>query len=215
MKLAIFLIALVGLLNLLSVDARAKPSRATGRVYCKINGRNYPIRYAIVRLMDKDPGIDDTFGTTRSDGSGGFSVSGAAGDLFGSPDPYIQVEYAYNGVYGKLEVENVIRINRKDETSTRHYSRNLAFGSIIFKGDSCRAYVYTLEAMMDFRRKTAGRSLPYSMLRVVTRAPIHGGTPYTTTNKIRIPKGYRYSFTTAKHELAHTVRQSLVSQVLK
>ena len=66
------------------------------------------------------------------------------------------------------------------------------------------------KAMKDYRFCT-GKSLPYSRLRVVTRAPIHGGTPYATTDKIRIPSGYNFNLESAKHELAHTVRHSLVS----
>ena len=65
--------------------------------------------------------------------------------------------------------------------------------------------------MKNYSTRTGGKSLPYSRLKVVTEALIHGGTPYATTDKIRIPNGYSYNLQTAKHELAHTVRHSLVS----
>lgn len=211
MKSVIILVTLL-LLCFLPVDARKMHARATGRILCRIDGRNYRVPHAIVRLKDRDSGRDDTFGSTRSSRTGWFRVSGRAGDRYGKPDPYIQVEYQYRGIYGRLDVENAAMVNRKDKTRTRRYSRYLGFGNLYFSGDSCRAYVMTLRAMKDYRRK-ARKSLPYSKLRVVTLARIHGRTPYATTNKIRIPRGYRYRFSTAKHELAHTIRHSLVSGI--
>ena len=113
--------------------------------------------------------------------------------------------------YGQMEVQQeLFGINRKDRTSTRGYSSHINFGDIIFSGDHCRAYVMTYDAMKDYRFRTS-KALPYSELKVVTRAPVHGGTPYATTNKIRIPSSYNFDFETAKHELAHTVRHTLVS----
>ena len=47
---------------------------------------------------------------------------------------------------------------------------------------------------------------------VQPKATSHGGTPYATTNVVRIPRGYSINnidVETAKHELAHTVRHSL------
>ena len=211
MKVPVLLLTLLGLLLIsASVDARRKYARARGRVFCRINGRAQPIPYVKVSLMDKDPGFDDTFGTTRANRLGYFNVAGTAGDIIGNPEPYIRVEYQYRGVYGRMDVENAIGINRKDKTSVRPYARYINFGNIYFSGDSCKAYVNTFLAMKNYRDRT-GLSLPYSKLRVVTRAILHGGTPYATTNKIRIPRGYNYNLRSAKHEFAHTIRHSLVS----
>ena len=73
-----------------------------------------------------------------------------------------------------------------------------------------KAYVNTLSAMKNFCYRTR-QSLPYKVLKIVTRTVLHGGTPYATTNKIRIPRGFNYNWRTARHEFAHTMRQTLVS----
>ena len=209
MKLQIILVCFLALLCSFSVEARKKYARARGRVYCRINGRSYPVQYAKVSLRDKDPIRDDTFGTSRTNRYGYFTVSGWAGDWWGNPDPYIQVEYQYAGSYGRMDVENGIGINRRDKTPVKRYRKYLNFGNIYFSNDKCKAYVNTFLAMKNYRLRTR-LSLPYRKLRVVTRALIHGGTPYSTTNKIRIPKGYNYNYRTAKHEFAHTIRHSFV-----
>ena len=212
MKACFLVISLLGILCILlvCVDARKKYARATGRIFCHINGRAHPVQYAKVSLLDKDPIGHGTFGSTRTNSLGYFSVSGKAGDLIGNPDPYIQVKYEYSGSYGKMEVESGLGRNRHDKTSTKPFSSSLNFGNIYFSNDHCKAYVNTYLAMQNFRYRT-GQSLPYKTLKVVTHAVLHGGTPYATTNKIRIPKGYNYDENTARHELAHTVRHTLVS----
>lgn len=57
-----------------------------------------------VSLRDEDLIFHDTFGTSRTDHNGYFTVSGQAGDLWGNPEPYIRVEYQYSGYYGKMDV---------------------------------------------------------------------------------------------------------------
>lgn len=210
MKIPLLVLYLGATLCILSVEAKRKYARARGRVLCRINGRAYPVPYAKVSLMDKDPVFDDTFGTSRTSHFGYFTVSGRAGDIFGNPEPYIKVEYQYSGPYGRMDVENAIGINRKDKTSVKRFSSYLNFGNINFSGDYCKAYVNTFRAMKNYRDRTR-QSLPYRKLRVVTPALIHGGTPYATTNKIRIPRRYNYNQRTAMHEFAHTIRHSLVS----
>ena len=208
------IVILLGLFSALPVEARRRHVTATGRVLCAIGGTSHPLQFVTVRLKDRDLVFHDTFGSTRSDSSGYFTVSGSARDTFGNPDPFIEVEYQYSGVYGRMEIQNeLLGINRRDDTSTRGIASHIDFGDIIFSNDHCKAYVMTYRAMKDYRERTR-KSLPYSRLKVVTRAPIHGGTPYSTTNKIRIPSGYNYGFETAQHELAHTVRHSLVSQTI-
>ena len=211
MKPFYIILAIIGICCTDFVDGRRRHVTATGRVLCSISGTSYPVEFTKVRLKDRDTIFHDLFGDTRTNNLGYFTVSGTAGDVFGNPDPFIEVEYEYSGAYGRMEVQQeLFGINRKDDTSTRGYSSHINFGDITFSGDHCRAYVMTYKAMKDYRFRT-GKSLPYSRLRVVTRAPIHGGTPYATTDKIRIPSGYNFNLETAKHELAHTVRHSLVS----
>ena len=213
MKTFYTILVFIGICCINSVDGRRRHVTATGRVLCSISGTSnpVPVQFTLVKLKDKDVVFHDTFGTTRTNNLGYFTVSGRAGDTFGNPDPFIEVEYEYSGVYGQMEVQQeLFGINRKDHTSTRGYSSHINFGDIIFSGDHCRAYVMTYDAMKDYRSRT-GKALPYSELKVVTRAPVHGGTPYATTSKIRIPSSYNFDFETAKHELAHTVRHTLVS----
>lgn len=190
----------------LVVNGKGGPVTATGRVLCSISGISYPVEFTRVRLKDKD-----TIGSTYTNSLGYFTVSGTAGGLFSQPKPFIEVEYEYSGVYGQMDVQKeLFGVKRREHTSTRSYSNRIDFGNITFNSDHCRAYVMAYQAMKDYRMRT-GKPLPYSHLKVVTRAPIHGGTPYSTTDKIRIPSGYNFNLQTAKHELAHTVRHSLVS----
>ena len=114
-------------------------------------------------------------------------------------------------IYGQMDVQReLFGINRHEHTATKSYSSCIDFGNITFSSDHCRTYVMTYNAMKDYIKRT-GKSLPYNRLKVVTHAPIHGGTPYSTTDEIRIPSGYNFDLKTAKHKLAHTVRHSLVS----
>lgn len=52
-----------------------------------------------MRLRDRDVAFHDTFGSTHMNSLGYFMVSGTAGDLFGNPDPFIEVEYEYSRVH--------------------------------------------------------------------------------------------------------------------
>jgi hypothetical protein len=179
---------------------------ATGRVFCSVGGTSYPVEFTKVSLKD-----DDTVGSTSTNGLGYFTVSGTADGLFSSPKLYIEVEYKYSGEYGQMDVQReLFGTNRREYTSTKSYSSRIDFGNITFSSDHCRAYVMAYQAMKDYIMRT-GKPLPYDRLKVVTRAPIHGGTPYSTTDKIRIPSGYNFNLETAQHELAHTVRHTLVS----
>lgn len=212
MKTQLLLIALI--LSCLSLsDAKKHTVSATGTVKCRIDGISFPVKFVKVKLLDDDGIFHDTFGTTRTTSSGYFSVSGSAGDLFGKPDPFIQVEYEYSGTYGRMEVDGLIGVNRKERTSKRKFSKTINFGQIVFSSDHCRAYVRFLEAMRNFRQRT-GTPLPYSRLHVRTKVIIHGGTPYSLLDTVQIPSGATLSLTTAKHELAHTVRHTLVSLVM-
>ena len=212
MKTLLLLIALT--LSCLSLsEAKKHTVSATGRVMCRIDGTSFPVQFVKVKLLDDDGIFHDTFGTTRTSSLGYFSVSGSAGDLFGKPDPFIRVEYEYSGIYGRMEVDGLVGVNRKERTSKRKFSKTINFGQIVFSSDHCRAYVRFLEAMRNFRQRTS-TPLPYSRLHVRTKVIIHGGTPYSLLSTVQIPSGYKLSTATAIHELAHTVRHSLVSVCL-
>ena len=202
------ILGFIGICCSLPVNSKEDYITATGRVLCSISGISYPVEFTRVRMKDKD-----TIGFTRTNSLGYFTVSGTAGGQFSNPKPFIEVEYEYSGVYGQMEVQReLFGINRREHTSTRSDSSRIDFGNITFSSDHCRAYVMACQAMKDYKVRT-GKALPYSRLKVVTRAPINGGTPYSTTDKIRIPSGYSFNLEAAKHELAHTVRHSMVSTI--
>ena len=107
-----------------------------------------------------------------------------------------------------MEIEKVFGINRKEKSKDRKYARNINFGTINFPRIHCRACMMFYQSLRDYRRR-AGRTPPYKTLHVRTSVIIHRGTPFATTNKIRIPRKRReISLETAKQELAHTIRQS-------
>ena len=210
MNYFVILVCFIGICCVILLPANSQRSyvTATGRVLCSVNGASYPVKFTKVSLKNKD-----TINSTHTENLGYFTVSGTPGDLFSKPELYIEVEYEYSGEYGQMDVQReLFGINRRERTSTMSYSSLIDFGNITFSSDHCRAYVMVYQAMKDFMRRT-GKYLPYDRLKVVTRAPIHGGTPYSTTDKIRIPSGYNFNLVTAKHELAHTVRHSLVSYI--
>ena len=181
------------------------PVRASGRVTC--NGEAMP--YVSVRLMDADLLFHDKMGQTTADANGKFQVSGSGRDgLRGKPDPYIKVDYSYSGTYGKLKIVGLFKILRSGKTRKRSYSRNINFGTINFNSIHCKAYVQFYK-VMKYYKDVAKSPLPYSTLYIQTKVLIHGGTPYSTTNTIRIPPKYSsITLNTAQHEFAHTIRHS-------
>ena len=198
------------------VGARVQSTKltASGRILCQVDiGEIYPVEFATVRLTGKnvDGFFSKEYGSAQSSSSGDFTIFVGNSDV--SPKLYIEVEYSYSGLYGKMEVElELFGKNRVDKMPVKQYSSSsVNVGNVTFESDHCRAYVMTYMAMRDYAMRTGGKTLPYDELKVITKAPLHGGTPYATTNKIRIPSGYSYRFQTAQHELAHTVRHSLVS----
>ena len=201
-------IIVVWIYCILPVSGKGGYVTATGRVLCSAtSGTSYPVKFTKVSLKDKL----GTVASTSTDSLGYFTVSGTADGLFRKPKLYIEVEYKYSGEYGRMDVQKeLFGINRREHTSGKSYSSSIDFGNITFSSDHCQAYVMAYQAMKDYVMRT-GKALPYNRLKVVTRAPIHGGTPYSTTDKIRIPSGYNFNFEAAQHELAHTVRHTLVS----
>ena len=205
------LLLTVAALSLSTVSARRYYTRAWGKVLCRMeNGRTESMKGIQVKLKDRDVVFHDTFGTTRTNGAGYFSVGGSARDAWGKPDPFIQVVYDYHGRYGQLEVEGFAGITRKYSTSKRRYASRINFGNIVISDEHCRAYVHFYNGLRDYYLRTRSR-VPYGTLHVYTRFIVHGGTPYAIRSRVNIPPGYRLSLRTAQHEIAHTVRHTLVS----
>ena len=190
------------------VCARNHRVTAFGIARCKLDGKFQPIPEVKIKLLDDDVVFDDTMATGRTRRSGRFYLSGQGRDAFnGKPDPKIQVEYAYSGPEGKFEIEKIVR-NRKDESGTKPYSRVVNFGFLSFDNPHCRAYIRFYRVLKEYATFRIGKP-PYSTLKVKSKAIIHGGTPFATTNVIRIPKSWDpISMSTARHEFAHTIRHS-------
>ena len=184
------------------------PVTAVGRVRCKMGFYYVSVPEVKVKLLDDDLISDDTMATGKTDRFGRFKLSGHGQDPFwGKPDPKIQVEYVYNGIEGNIEIEGIL-LNRKDESGTKPYAPQVNFGNLDFDNPHCRAYVRFYRVLKEYYGLGVGRT-PYSTLHVKTNALIHGGTPYATTNVIRIPKSWDpISLSTARHEFAHTIRHS-------
>lgn len=180
------------------------PVRASGKVTC--NGE--PVPFVDVELMDDDLWFDDKMGQTTADANGVFQVTGSGRDLLsGKPEPYIRVCYSYSGSYGKLNVVGILHILRRESVSQRSYSSDINFGTINFDSDHCKAYIQFYKAL-KYYKDVAKSPLPYTTLSVQTKTLIHGGTPYSTTNTVRIPRNYPITYEMAQHEFAHTIRHS-------
>ena len=111
-----------------------------------------------------------------------------------------------------MEIDGFAGVTRKTSTRWRRYKKSINFGTIQRSDDHCRAYVRFYQALKDYYKRTNSQ-VPYVTLNVRTHVIIHGGAPYAYRSKINIPKGYDISEMTAKHELAHTVRHTLVSKI--
>ena len=207
------------LLAMLATTSRAanwsNSATATGKVTCQMaDGSIEPLKNVVVKLLDKDLVHHDLFGETRTREDGRFRVEGTGGDRY-KPEPFIQVVYDYQGEYGHMEVVGSARVTRKFNTPVKKvpsnpYPLGISFGEIQISDDHCRAYVLFLQAMKDYYKRT-GSKVPYSTLHIRTHGPIHGGTPWAIRSRVILPKGFEMNFERAKHELGHTVRQTLVS----
>ena len=181
------------------------PVQAVGKVTC--DGK--PMPYIRIDLMDEDFFLDDKMGTTKTTASGSFRVKGSGRDGFrGKPDPYIRVKYSYSGQYGNLKIVRIFKIVRRERSSTKSYSKSINFGQINFANIHCRSYIQFYKVLRDYKLE-AKSPLPYSTLYIRTKALLHGGTPYTTTNVVSIPRTYTtLKYETALHEFAHSLRHS-------
>ena len=189
----------------------------SGKVTCQMaDGSIEPLKNVVVKLLDKDLILHDLFGETRTGEDGKFRVSGTGGDRY-KPEPFIQIVYDYQGKYGHMAVVGSAKVTRKFNTpvvklpwTSKPHPLGISFGDIQISDDHCRAYVLFLQAMKDYYERT-GSKVPYNTLHVRTHGPIHGGTPWAIRSRVILPKGFEMNFERAKHELGHTVRQTLVS----
>lgn len=188
---------------------RNYPITATGYVKCYIDGSYRPMPNVLVKLIDKEPIGNQFIASTRADSEGRFRVSGTARELIGKPDPRIRVDFDYEGTYGRMKVQDQLRLIRRYRSGVRSYASSINFGDINISDEHCRAYMRFYAAMADFNSRSQ-TSLPYDCLFVSTNAVIASlaSTVYATLDRVRIQRGEDLSFVTAKHELAHTVRHS-------
>jgi len=184
---------------------------ARGRVLCD----GVPLKYVKVRLMDSDIDWDDEFGATKASAEGYFWVDGSADDILGAgaPDPYIQIDYYYSGIYGTLDVEDgIIASTAYDETNVRSYSSSMDFGTINLNNKKCKTYLNMLNAIIDYYNRNLHVKIPQSTLYVRLDAILIGATPYSELSQINVPSSYQgtgiLDYSTCKHELAHTVRHT-------
>ena len=208
MKVILALVALA-LLACSTSAATTYYATATGRVFCQIDYYRFPIKEVTVKLMDKNTIFDHTFGNTRSDRTGRFYVSGSVREYFGSPDPYIKVEYQYKGIYGEMEVNGLLKTLRNDKSLTKSYKSYISFGDIVFSGENCRAYVNFYNGLADYFNRTM-ESFPVQPLHIRTDAILNLGEPYARIDTISLPGNYRVTMRTVKIQLAHVLRHNLV-----
>lgn len=190
---------------ILSPTLHAYKVVATGRILCA--GRGLP--FSKISLMDDDPIIDKRMGSATTSSSGYFTVSGSASDVAikrsrRKPDVYIRLDLEHSSSKAIFKVTRPITKGKHKSSVKSNRSGNVSFGTLSFSNDACKAYLKFYDATRDFRTRV-GYRVPFS-LNIRSEAIIHGGTPYALYDNIKLPKGYALSFTTAKHELAHTVR---------
>lgn len=179
--------------------------KATGRIVC--HGRGLP--YARITLMDEDLGFDKTMGSAYTNSQGYFTVSGSASDVSFNPnkrrpDVYIRMDYRHSSSNAIFEVKRPL-LKGKEKTGTLHdRSGNVNFGTRTFNTEACLTYLRFYDAMRDFKTRV-GYRVPFDV-KINTDVVINGGTPYALYDNIKLPSGTNISPTTAKHELAHTVR---------
>ena len=195
---------------LFTAGLAAKTITATGRLTC----RGEPIPFTKITLRDDDIIGNQKMATGSTDSNGFFTITGRGGDggigRGRRPDPFVRPEYEYSSIiYGRLSVGPTIPLFRKqDKTRTlKNKKGKVDFGTVDFNSDECKAYLKFKRAIEKYRTRV-GMKIPVKKLKVLTRVILNGGTPYATTDKIRIPRNYNVRTSTADHELAHIVRHT-------
>lgn len=178
---------------------------ATGRIVC--HGRALP--YARITLMDNDWPIDKTMGSTNTDHNGYFTVSGSASDIHWRrskrrPDVLIRMDYRHYSTKAIFEVKRPLLKGKEKSHTLRDRSGSVSFGTLAFNTEACRTYLSFYDAMNDFYSRVRYR-VPFD-LKISTEVLLHGGTAYALYDHIKLPGGTNVGLSTAKHELAHTVR---------
>lgn len=189
---------------LLSSNTSAYHVTARGHIMC--HGRGVP--YSKITLMDNDP-IDKKMGQAVTSSLGTFVVSGSASDISfrkskRRPDVLIRMEYSHSSSYAQFQVKLPIYKSREKSFTLHDRSGSVDFGTIQFDTEACLTYLRFYDATRDFYYRV-GYRVPFD-LTIRTEYLVHGGTPYAAYRTIHLPKNTNIGSTTARHELAHTVR---------
>lgn len=184
---------------------RAAYVSAKGRIVC--HGRGVP--YSKITMMDNDIIADTKMGEAVTGSDGHFTVSGSASDFSFSkskrrPDVLIRMEYSHESSFARFEVKLPIYKSSEKSFTLKDREGNVDFGTIYFNTEACLTYLRFYDATKDFYSRV-GYRVPFS-LTIRTEYLVHGGTPYAFYKTIHLPKNTDISLSTAKHELAHTVR---------
>lgn len=178
--------------------------RASGRITCYDRG----IPFTKITLMDDDP-IDKNMGHATTTADGHFYVTGSASDIAfrkskRRPDVLIRMEYEHESSYSIFKVTLPFYKSREKSRTLDDRSGDVDFGTINFRSEACLTYLRFYDATLDFYHRV-GYRVPFE-LTVRTEYIVHGGTPYAYYKTIHLPKSSNVALSTAKHELAHTVR---------
>lgn len=191
---------------------RNHPVTAVGRVRCLVGGVYKPLSHVKIELLDEDGLFDSVMGSTITNSSGYFWVSGEGRDgLNGKPDPKIRIEYTYSGTYGKMDVEhdNIFAVNRKEETGVRsnRFSSFINFGNLDYNNEHCRAYFRFYEALKEYYNLTG--EIPAYGGKLHVRTGAKDEPPLANTDVIYVPHSWDpISKARADQLFAYTVRNS-------
>ncbi|CAH1794827.1 unnamed protein product [Owenia fusiformis] len=170
------------------------------------------VKNALVRLLDQDYLVDDILADGWTDENGEFELSGDGVDGWnGNPDVFIKLEYNY---LNKMVVKDrTLRVRYETSEITNNFSGKSDIGTINVNNEHCRVYQLFREAILDYTLRSENDNLPYDYLTVHTDALLSlvSGTrkPWSNIDTIRVPGGYPLNATTARHELAHTLRHAM------
>ncbi|CAH1780558.1 unnamed protein product [Owenia fusiformis] len=185
-----------------------KPKYHTVTITGKFTCGGVPIRNCLVRLVDDDVLFDDTMKSGWTNSNGEFTLTGKGRDAFDTkPDPFAKIEYNY---INRMRVKDRLGRTRWNRSSKKkNFSGIYNVGTVNINNEHCRAYLHFRSAIIHYLAQSGNGALPYSSLSVRSNALLTAGTPWATRNSVRLPGGYSLDYDTAKHELAHTVRQTL------
>lgn len=223
-----FLVPL-GFALLLPVAAQADATvTATGRIVCHENGREAPLPFVRVDLMDSDTDADtlsdDHMGTSHTDVNGYFRVTGYGGDspgLIGAdPDVYISVVFSdsdYREARGDVtRVRLTDELDRDRRNDTPHHDHDntrggtVSFGVVkVGRGQTVSQCGLWKRSFDEYQAYVArmGEHPPAGKLDVELWSAVYSGTPWSNTDTVHWPTNYQ-SYGAIAHEFAHTVRHA-------